>query len=239
MRSVARIAAGVVLVFAAWAALVCFPQPLFAHTARLGYLTLHSDRPLPAEAAARVMALAEAKLAKSPLYFPEREWNIYICNSRWRQMIFFNKDYGVGGVALYPITSNVFLRDARIEDNRLISPRGSPVAGDRTLDYFIAHEITHVLTGSFLGPLRQFLLPQWVREGYADYVGKGSMIDLAEYRRAFLAEEPEMNYAKSGLYRRFLLLVAWQLEHEGCAVERLLHNPPAQDQVEAAIQKAP
>ena len=24
------------------------------------------------------------------------------CNGRWRQVIFFNKDYGLGGVAFYP-----------------------------------------------------------------------------------------------------------------------------------------
>jgi hypothetical protein len=69
-------------------------------------------------------------------------------------MLFFNKDYGVGGVAPYPVTANVFLGDARIEDNRLIGPSGAPVSGDRTLDYFIAHEITHQLTGQAIGAVR-------------------------------------------------------------------------------------
>jgi hypothetical protein len=74
----------------------------------------------------------------------------------------------------------VFLRDALIEDNRLISPRGIPVLGDWTLDYFIAHEVTHQLTGDAIGPVRYYRLPQWVREGYADYVGKGNSFDSDE-----------------------------------------------------------
>ncbi|MGD0299083.1 MAG: hypothetical protein ABSE86_18410 [Bryobacteraceae bacterium] len=164
------------------------PQPFFSFSVRANSLVLHSDRPFSAPAAERVLKLAEAKLATSPLYSSAQDHDIFICNSRWRQMLFFNKDYEVGGVAPYPVTANVFLRDAHIEDNRLIGPRGGRVPGDRTLDYFIAHEITHQLTGHAIGPVRYLRLPQWVREGYADYVGKGSSFDYDTARRAFLAE---------------------------------------------------
>ena len=231
-----RIAAGTAVVFAAWVLLLCYPQPLFSSVVRHGHITLHSDRPLPAVAATRVLVLAEANLAKSPLFTGDRSYDVYICNARWRQVIFFNKAYGVGGVSLYPLTTNVFLRDSRVEDNRLISPLGTPVAADRPLDYFIAHEITHVLTGTALGPVRSLFLPQWVREGYADHIGKGSVIDLDVARAAFLADAPEMDYQRSGLYRRFHLLVAWSLQHDGFTVQRLLHDPPLQSAVESAVK---
>ena len=158
------------------------------------------------------------------------------CNGRWRQVIFFNKDYGLGGVAFYPLTTNVFLRDSRVEGDRLISPGGTPVAPNRPLHYFIAHEITHVLTGAALGSVRQLFLPQWAREGYTDHIGKGSVIDLDVSRAVFLADAPEMDYQRSGLYRRFHLLVAWSLRHDGFTVQRLLHDPPRQSAVESAVR---
>jgi hypothetical protein len=75
------------------------------------------------------LGLANAKLTLSPLYADWKGHNIFICHSRWRQMLLFNKDYGIGGVAQYPVTANVLLRGARIEENRLISRRGDPVMG--------------------------------------------------------------------------------------------------------------
>jgi hypothetical protein len=232
-----RVSGGTVVLFAAYSGLLCVPQPFFSFSASANSLVLHSDRPVSGSAAARVLKLVEAKLESSPLYSHAREHDIFICNSRWRQMLFFNKDYGVGGVAPYPVTPNVFLRDARIEDNRLIGASGAPVSGDRTLDYFIAHEITHQLTGQAIGPVRYLRLPQWVREGYADYVGKGSSFDYDTARRAFLADVPEMDRQRSGLYWRFHLLVAQLLNREHWNVERLLENPPAQEVVEADVRK--
>lgn len=232
-----RIVCSAIALFVAYSALLCFPQPLFFYTVRANNLVLHSDRPLSSAAATGVLQLAAGKLAASPLYSSATEQNIYVCNSPWRQRLFFNKDYGAGGVAPYPITSNVFLREARIEDNRLISPRGIPVPGARTLDYFIAHEITHQLTGRALGPYRYFRLPQWVREGYADYVGKGSQFDFSEARKAFLKEAVEMDWKRSGLYWRFHLLAAYSLDHRHLGVAELLRNPPDEEELERALRQ--
>jgi hypothetical protein len=151
--------------------------------------------------------------------------------------VFFSRHYGVAGVSWYPLTTNVFLRDAAIEHNRLISPGGRPVPGARTLDYFVAHELTHELTGRLVGPLGFYKLPQWIREGYADYVGKGTDFQYAEARQAFLAGVPEMDFQRSGLYWRFNLLVAYLLDHEHWTVDRLLRGPwPARERVESAIR---
>ena len=236
VKLILRIAGASMVILAAYSALLCVPDPLFAHTVRANNLILHSDRPLPATAARHVLQLVEAKLTESPLYSPRQDHAIFICNSRWRQILFFNKAYGVGGVAPYPISGNVFLRDANIQEDWLISPLGTPVQGDRTLDYFIAHEITHQLTGQALGPLRYYELPQWVREGYADYVGKGRSFHYEEARRAFIAGGPEMDWQKSGLYVRFHLLVAHLLDRSHWTVTRLLHDPPQQEAVEKGVR---
>jgi len=235
--AILRIISSTALFFVAWAALLIVPRPFFAASVRANNLVLTSDRPFSETAGKHVLELAERKLQRSPLFSTRRDYNVYICNSGWRQKLFFNKDYndGVGGVAQYPITPNVFLRSARVEDNRLIAHRGNPVPGDRTLDYYVAHEIAHQLTGEAIGPLAFYRLPQWVREGYADYVGKGDAFDYREARRAFLAHEPAMDFRKSGLYSRFHLLVAHVLDRQHWTVIQLLKNPPGQQSVEADI----
>ena len=217
-----RLIAGLV---AAYVAVLCFPQPFFVHSVSANGLTLYSDRPLPDAAARDLLHRSSEKLAQSPLFREHPGGRAFLCNSRWRQRLFFNRDYGVAGVSPYPLTTNVFLRDASVTDNRLISPRGIPVPGSRTLDYFVAHELTHQLTGRVLGPLGFYRLPKWVREGYADYVGKGSAFDYAAARRALLDGAPEMDWQHSGLYLRFHLQVAHLLDHRHWTVDRLLHGP--------------
>ena len=232
---VARIVLISTMLLVAWAALLAIPQPLFRFSVRAENLVLFSDRPFSDGAGKRVLEMADRKLSRSPLYSSRREYHVFICNSHWRQMLFFNKDYGAGGVAQYPVTAQVFLREAQVEDNRLISPGGNPVMGDRTLDYFVAHEIAHQLTGADLGPLRFYRLPRWVREGYADYVGKGDSFHYEDSKRAFLSKAPEMD-PKSGLYSRFHLFVVYFLEHRHWSVDQLLKAPPPEETVEDAIR---
>lgn len=212
------------------------PQPFFHTSVSAKNLTLYSDQSFAAAAGQQVLALAEAKLARSPLYSAEQQHLIFICNARWRQRLFFTYVYGVGGVNYYPFTTNVFLRDSVIEENCLIGPHGKRLEAERPLDYFIAHEITHTLTGQAIGPVAYHRLPQWKREGYADYVGKGASFNYDEAKRAFLANDPKMDWAKSGLYWRFHLLVAHLLDKQHWSVQRLLEDPIEQQAIEEAMR---
>ena len=216
--------------------LLSLPQPFFHTSVSAKNLTLYSDQSFAPASGQQVLELVEAKLTKSLLYSAEQKHLIFICNARWRQRLFFTYQYGVGGVNYYPITTNVFLRDSIIEENCLIGPGGNRVPGERTLDYFIAHEITHSLTGQAVGGIAYHQLPQWKREGYTDYVGKGAEFNYDEARRAFLANDPKMDYAKSGLYWRFNLLVAHLLEKKQWSVQRLLTEPIEQTAVEEMIR---
>ena len=216
--------------------LLCFPQAFFNSSVRANNLALYSDQPFSLEAGRHVLELVAEKLSASPLYSTEQSHQAFICNAGWRQRLFFNRNYGVGGLNQYPVTRNVFLRDALIDENCLIGPKGSPVPGDRTLDYFIAHEITHTLTAQAAGWVDYYKLPQWVREGYADYVGKGTAFNYDEAKRAFLAEVPEMDWQKTGLYWRYHLLVAYLLDKQHWSVQRLLAEPMEQAAVEDAIR---
>lgn len=232
-----RIALAAVALFAGYTAVLCIPEPFFAYSVRAESLVLYSDRTLPIAAAREVLRLSLDKLANCPLYAAHPDAAVFICNSRWRQILFFNTRYGVAGLSLYPITTNVFLRDAAVEDNRLIAPSGKPVSSPRTLDYYIAHEVTHELTGRTVGALRFCEMPQWVREGYADHVGKGAAFNYDEARQAFLAGLPEMDFHRSGLYWRFNLLVSYLLDRRHWTVDRLLRGPwPDQARLESEIR---
>ncbi len=235
-KTLLKFLAAVVGVFATIILLLSVPHPFFRGSVSAKNLTLYSDQPFSPESGQHVLALVEAKLAKSPLYSAEQKHEVFICNARWRQRLFFTYVYGVGGVNYYPLTTNVFLRDSIIEENCLIGPKGNRVPGERTLDYFITHEITHTLTGQAVGPIDYHRLPQWKREGYADYVGKGAAFNYDDARQAFLANDPKMDWAKSGLYWRFHLLVAHLLDKQHWDVNRLLAEPIEQSVVEDMIR---
>lgn len=232
-----RVATILLAAFTSYLVLLCFPQPFFRWSVSSSNLTLYSDSSFSPEEGERVLELVEAKLSASPLFSARMHHSIFICNARWRQFLFFNRLYRVGGVNYYPLTSNVFLRDAVVEDNRLISPSGNAVQGDRTLDYFITHEITHTITKKGAGLYRHYNLPEYVREGYPDYIAKGNAFHYDEAKRAFLSEVPEMDRWKSGLYLRYNLLVAHLLEKENWSVQQLIEGPPEQEAAEEAVRK--
>ncbi|HEX4949008.1 MAG TPA: hypothetical protein VFZ34_20185 [Blastocatellia bacterium] len=231
-----KIGAAIVAIIVLIGGLLNVPQPFFHTSISAKNLTLYSDQAFTTESGQRVLELAEAKLARSPLYSAAQKHLIFICNARWRQRLFFAHNYGVGGVNYYPFTTNVFLRDSIIEENCMIGPNGNRLAADRPLDYFIAHEITHTLTGQAMGAIAYHRLPQWKREGYADYVGKGAAFNYDEAKRAFLANDPKMDYRQSGLYWRFHLLVAHLLEKKHWSVQQMLTDSLEQAAVEEMIR---
>lgn len=67
-------------------------------------------------------------------------------------------------------------------------------------------------------------LPQWIREGYADYVGMGSNIDVDALYREYRAHDRRMDYEKSGYYAKFRLLVAFMLDRKGWSIDQLLRS---------------
>jgi hypothetical protein len=88
---------------------------------------------------------------------------------------------------------------SHIEQKRLISPTGTEVPGERTLAYFMAHEITHSLEVRLLGRYAYIRLPAWKREGHADYVARNSDFIFRERLAAFQNDAWEMDPKRSGL----------------------------------------
>ena len=207
----------------AYALLLTYPQPLFAYELRHAGVVLHADRPIPIAMRA-TLDRVRARLNRSPVADATRVQDVFLCQSRWRFALFARNNYRVGGIANVYIGQQVFVRESDMEHDRLIGPGGRPVAADRPLSYFIAHEIMHIEHGRVLGRLGYIRLPQWADDGHADYVARD--IDLAEALRGFTSGAAALDPARSGLYLRYQLMVAYLIDKQHVGPMTLLTHPP-------------
>jgi len=220
VRRAALIVAGVI---AGWVALAIHPQPLFAYTAQQANVVLHARAPFPAQTGPLLDDVL-ARVSRSPLYDAHRTYHVFLCDTQALFRVFAPWNPRVGGVSQVYLTGNAFLRPFSIERGRLIGPSGDDKPGERTLAYFIAHEVTHAMTGDHVGRRRYRGLAAFQQEGYADYVAfaRPPPFDLAGGRQALERDAPEMDVRRSGLYRRYELMVAYLLERRGLTVDQLL-----------------
>lgn len=71
----------------------------------------------------------------------------------------------------------------------------------------MAHELTHSLIASYIGTWRYHELPHWLREGYADYIGKGQD-SFADIQARF----KDSSYPTNRDYLRCELMTAYLLK---------------------------
>jgi hypothetical protein len=212
--------------------LLAYPHPLFAHELTTGGITVHSTRPIP-EAMKTTLERARARLDRSPLGAGTRGVHVFICDSPWLFGLFARQNYRVGGVTDWLVGQHVFLRQSDMENDRLIGPSGRPVAADRPLSYFIAHELMHVANARAVGRWRYARMPQWVDDGYADYVARD--IDLSEALGKMKEDARELDPRRSGLYLRYQLMVAYLLDRRRVPLDELLTTPPPREEVEGRL----
>jgi hypothetical protein len=224
-------------VFGVYLLVLLHPDPLFAHEARYENIVLHASEPLPPEAI-QLARRVHDRITSSPFFLAGDRYDVYLCQSP-ELFAFLSLKPGTGGVAQVYFGGNVFLRPSAIEQDRLIARSGNPVPGDRTLTYYVAHELTHTMLARHIGRGAYHALAAWQQEGYADYVGKGGAFDFEANRAAFRAGEPELDPRKSGLYLRYHLLVAYALEHQGVPLAQLFGARHDSAPLEAALRGEP
>ena len=230
-----RLSLGLVSLALAYLALLVFPDPLFAHARSGRFLRVHADAPIPAAADA-VIADAESRLERSPLFVPGVPHDVFVCQSAWRWRLLSPGAFRSGAYALGPFARPVYTRPAHFDRDRLVGPSGHEATDERTLAYFLAHEVTHTLTADLLGPRADLGLPAWVREGYADYVARGESFDYEGTRALFVAGDRSLDPAASGLYLRYVLLVAHLIDRQGWSPEQVLRGPPDRAALEALVR---
>jgi hypothetical protein len=210
-------------VLASYAALHARPQVVFAYEAQSGNVVIHARKPLPPEALA-IAESARQRVSRSSMYVAQDRYDVFLCDSS-ALFAFFNPMHPRVGATANEFTRQVFMRPAAVERNRLIGYSGNEVPGDRTLTYFVAHEIAHVMVSRRLGRVAHLRLAEWQREGYPDYLAKAGAFDFDAARKAFQAGEKALDPLRSGLYLRHHLLVAHALDHKGMTPEALLAQP--------------
>jgi len=230
MRALRRLVAILLVLAGAAVALLAFPEPNFGHRMRYGQYDLYSDRPIPPQIRA-VLDDATRRLERSELYDSGQRFRIFFCNDDWRMALYSQRlSSAVGGVADTWLTRNIYLRRSDIASNRLFAPTGELADADvRPLSYFIAHEATHVLEARAFGRLMALRYPDWLKEGYADYIAKGGSFDLEANRARLLAGDPLLDPELTGIYRRHHLLVAVLMDRDGLSIRSIFADPPEEE----------
>ncbi len=215
---------------------LCHPEPFFRNHVEYENICLYSDRPIPREALP-ILKEVQRRLQKSVIYDPEKKYQVFICNDLPRYIFFANYKYRVGGINYELFNHNSFLRSADILHGRLIGPSGNEVPGERTLTYFITHEIMHGVTEARTGLFNYHLrLPKWVKDGYADYIAKDNF-NFKENLAKFKSASREMDPEKSGLYLRYHLFVAYLLDIGKIGTEKLLKDKYDPEKIAAELKR--
>jgi hypothetical protein len=222
--------AALLVLSALYLAALLHPQVYFAWARDGASIQVRSDQPIP-EGAAVVISLAEARIRRSTLFDAARTYPVYVCNARWRWNHFSGFDGRSRGFQT-PLGRAVFLRPARWDTNQLAGPDGRD--GPRSLDVYIAHEVTHMMVADRVGLVEGRRLPGWLREGYAEYVARRDTFDFAAARAHLMAGDD--GFAAHDPYWRYLLLVAQLLDREGMDLGAVLDAPPDPGEVEARVR---
>jgi hypothetical protein len=229
----------VALVVAGAATLIVWPSPVFAYSAGTGKVIVVSDEPIPAAGGERFLHQCEALLARSPLKARSPRYRVYVTNTAWRHHLFFMHHSEAGAVAYSLLPGgNAFLAGADFESGRLIK-WGYVTTPPRTLAYFCAHELTHLIVAEHLGVIASERQPTWVHEGFPDYVAIERRQSFEELRRALGDRPVDIPMMQQfGSYPRYRLLVTWFLEKRDWSVERLLATRLSFEEATALMTEA-
>lgn len=220
----------VLTLIAIYVAIVSFPQPMFAHHVRYQNYEVWSDEPIPASIAA-VLDDTTRRLNTSELYNPDWTIKVFICNAPWRLWLYGMRfDTTMGGGADLLLTRNVIIRAADIPNNAVRLPEGKQLMDPelRPLSYFIAHEAAHILQSRTFGRTSYITKPEWLSEGFADYVGKGGDFDVAENRGLYRVGALDWPQRR---YRRYHLELDYLIREKRMTLEQVFANPPAEEAV--------
>lgn len=220
MRKVLKVLGKIVLVVIALTAIylltLCFPEPFFKYKVTIGNITVYSDEKISGEIN-EIVKTAELRIQKSLIYRSGLKQRIFIANNPMKWNYFSNINHKAGAISYLYFIDNIFLRRVDIKNNRLYGPSGKVAAGDRTLDYFMAHEMTHRLEFESMPWYKYSIKGNWIQEGYSEYIAHDSQNYEAALR--YYLEVPENTGAKR--YTKFRTVVTYLLEKEKMSISNI------------------
>lgn len=220
------------VMFLAYLALMAYPQVLFAHSLSAHGITFYSREPLPAEAALRAARAAEL-VNSSELSVPGRTERVFVCDKPWLFRLFGPLSGGAFAFST-PVTDHVFVCRADFQND--IIRNTQPQYNTRSLSAVIAHEITHGLIRKRVGLLRSASVPDWVAEGYCDYVALEGSFPEAEGMR--LLRAGESHPSKSFQYFLGRQMIRHLIEAEQQTFDQIVSAPGQAAEIEVRLRGA-
>jgi len=215
-----------------YAGLHAFPQVLFAHSVSAEGITIYSRHPLPRETTQRISEIA-ALVARSELAVPGRQEKVFLCNSPWVFRLFCPRSSGAFGAAI-SVTDHVFVAQADLTSN--VARRTAPNYNTRAFSPLVAHEITHGLIRKRLGLIWAFRLPDWVDEGFCEYVaGEGSFPEDEGLRLLAAGERHPSSAFRYFVYRQ---MVTYLIDRRGLSFPQVVDRAHDASGVEAELGAA-
>lgn len=212
----------------AYLAMLLHPNWAFAYSHNYKNVTIYSDKIVERDVEVRIDAALD-RLRHSELFDSSMHFNIFFCHNPYR-LGFFARNSKVGGVVNGIVSENVFIREADFVTDKIVPP-GTWLMDEenRSLTYFLAHEMTHAMQARHHRFMR-LTHPTYLMEGYADYIAKGVSFDyeeaITDYKsgHAFYTED-------SPLYNRQHLAIAYLIEKERLTYKEIMTAPPNLDEV--------
>jgi hypothetical protein len=172
------------LPLALWISVLAAPQLLaFPYHAEIGITRVYSEKPFRTDDMRRILARSDALTTRTGRLDPAGT-RIFLTDGGWRWRILALTSRGAFA---YTRPISTIVSDAvvvnRADPTIDMAFNGRAIGGRRKLSGVIAHERTHIWTGRALGLVGHALLPNWKREGYADYIAQETSLTAAEYAR--------------------------------------------------------
>ena len=230
---------GVLGLFVLYLILLCHPGLFFRYAFTHDGITLYSDEPIPASAR-QVLEDTEKRLVRSP-FFRDRstgDIRIYLCNRKWRFILFANYRYRVGGLTYPPLSKNIFLRGAHIDANRLIGPSGKRGAGRADAQLLLRARGDSYARLRRAGACPALEAPDLEERGLCGLHRQGDGFRLrARGRPAPNRRSRDESEELRASISRYHLLVAYLLDKKGISVHEMLDQAFDPAELEREILK--
>jgi hypothetical protein len=202
---------------------ISFPSFLYIHQFQHENVRIYSDQNLPPNIT-QISHEVLTRIKRSVYYNAQDEYKVFISNESWRWRLISNLRSHAGGFNIELRPNNSFIRPSVIAENRIVPPRSTMAdASERDLVYFIAHEITHGMMVNSTGLFTSlFKTKSWIKEGYADSIGKQSF-DYAGNFAQLRSKENRLQIS-SGLYVRYQLALMYLIEKKGMSLAEIVEK---------------
>ncbi len=172
------------------------PQILFwPHHAQLAGFDVYANAPISPQLASHLAAAKSRLQAQGNYDVPIRK-KLFLTDGGWRWNLLALRSYRAFAISL-PITEAIIVNQSDQPANRIsLSPKIHGVGGVRSLDGVIAHELTHGYLRKRFGYIKITTAPNWLIEGYCDYVANESSLNAADVAqlRARRQDHPALVY---------------------------------------------